>query len=82
MNKEAIANKCVEDKKASTKRPKTRREMEAEEDKRILYNAAILRSMPDDIAGALAKAKAKPLWCSDVRWRMELARRRRKYPVW
>lgn len=62
-------------------KPRTRREIEAEEDRRILYNAAILRSMPDDIAGALAKSKTKPLWCSDTRWRMELARRRMKFPA-
>jgi hypothetical protein len=50
-----------------------------EEDKRILYNAAIIRAMPDNIAEALAKARSKPIWCSDTRWRMELARRRNIY---
>ena len=35
----------------------------------------IVRSMPDNIASALATARAKPAWCSDIRWRMELRRR-------
>jgi len=65
----------------TTKHPKTQRDIEAEEDRKILYNAAILRAMPDDIAGALMKAKTKPIWCSDVRWRMELSRRRRKFNI-
>lgn len=51
----------------------------SDEDKRILYNAAIIRAMPDNIAEALAKARSKPIWCSDTRWRMELARRRNIY---
>ena len=44
---------------------------EAERDRR----AEIVRSMPNNIASALAAARTKPLWCSDVRWRMELRRR-------
>lgn len=51
----------------------------SDEDKRILYNAAIIRAMPDNIAEALEKARSKPIWCSDTRWRMELARRRNFY---
>ena len=50
-----------------------------EEDKRILYNAAIVRAMPDNIAEALEKARSKPIWCSEIRWKMELSRRRRRY---
>ena len=42
-------------------------------------NTEILRSMPDNIAAALAKARHKPNWCSDVRWRMELRRRAYRY---
>lgn len=68
-----------ETKEKPSEKRKTRKELQAEEDRRILYNAAVLRAMPDNIAEALAKSKSKPIWCSDVRWRMELARRRRKY---
>ena len=63
-------------------RSKTKKELQSEEDRRILTNAAILRAMPDDIAGALAKARTKPIWCSDVRWRMELARRKNRYSTY
>ena len=43
----------------------------------------IVRMMPDDIASALAAARHKPIWCSDVRWRMELRRRElRRMGVW
>ena len=35
----------------------------------------IVRMMPDNIAAALASARQKPIWCSDIRWRMELRRR-------
>lgn len=79
-------SKDSENKSGSVKnkapRPKTKKELQAEEDKRILTNAAILRAMPDDIAGALAKARTKPIWCSDVRWRMELARRKNRYSAY
>ena len=62
-------------------RKKTARQLRAEEDRRILKNAAILRTMPDNIAEALANARAKPIWCSDVRWRMELNRRRNRHLI-
>lgn len=42
-------------------------------------NAELLRAMPDNISAALAKARNKPAWCSDVRWRMELRRRAYRY---
>ena len=43
----------------------------------------IVRMMPDNIAAALAAARRKPIWCSDIRWRMELARRARsKRGIW
>ena len=58
---------------------KGRSQREIQEERRILSNAAILRTMPDDIAGALAKARSKPIWCSEIRWKMELSRRRRRY---
>lgn len=48
-------------------------------DKEYLANAAILRMIPDNIAEALAKARTKPIWCSDIRWRMELKRRTLNY---
>lgn len=55
------------------------KEIEKQKEKEILYNAAILRMIPDNIAAALAKARTKPIWCSDIRWRMELSRRKRRY---
>jgi len=45
----------------------------------LLRNAEIVRSMPDNIADVLMKARVKPVWCSDIRWRMELRRRKRYY---
>jgi hypothetical protein len=68
-------------KKDKRQRKKTARQLRAEEDRRILKNAAILRTMPDNIAEALANARAKPIWCSDVRWRMELNRRRNRHII-
>lgn len=64
---------------SSMKKTKTQKQLEKEEERRILANAAILRTMPDNIAAALAKARSKPTWCSDIRWRMELNRRKRYY---
>lgn len=59
--------------------PQSKKEKIKEEEKRILENAEILRTMPDNIGAALAKARSKPAWCSDIRWRMELRRRSRRY---
>lgn len=43
----------------------------------------IVRMMPDNIAAALAAARQKPIWCSDIRWRMELRRRaRNRRGIW
>lgn len=43
----------------------------------------IVRMMPDNIASALAAARQKPVWCSDIRWRMELRRRaRNRRGIW
>lgn len=53
----------------------SRKEMELRKEQDLLRNAEILRMMPDNIADALAKARSKPIWCSDIRWRMELRRR-------
>lgn len=50
-----------------------------EEERRLMRNAEIVRTMPDNIAEVLMKARKQPVWCSDVRWRMELARRQRRY---
>lgn len=52
----------------------------SEEERKLHKNAEILRMMPDNISDALAKARNKPIWCSDIRWRMEL--RRRQYYKW
>ena len=68
-------------KKDKRQRKKTARQLRAEEDRKVLKNAAILRTMPDNIAEALANARAKPIWCSDVRWRMELSRRRNRHII-
>lgn len=53
----------------------------SEEEQMLLKNAALLRMMPDNIGEALAAARTKPPWCSDVRWRMELSRRRNKWVI-
>lgn len=67
--------------KSKKQRRKTKSQLRAEEDRKVLKNAAILRSMPDNIAEALANARAQPIWCSDVRWRMELNRRRNRHII-
>jgi len=48
-------------------------------DKKALHDAVVIRSMPENISKALKKARSKPEWCSDARWRMELNRRRNRY---
>ena len=50
-----------------------------EEEDRLQRNLELIRSMPDNIGAALAKARTQPSWCSDRRWRMELCRRRHRY---
>lgn len=51
----------------------------SKEDQELLRNAAIIRAMPDNIGEALANARTRPIWCSKVRWRMEMARRRSRF---
>lgn len=86
MNEEEYVKELEEldDKAAKTgkrQRKKTAKQLRAEEDRRILKNAAILRTMPDNIAEALANARTKPIWCSDIRWRMELNRRHNRHII-
>lgn len=78
----------MEDKARSTNqkkklgRPKSTPEPVASglpDEETLQRNTEMLRAMPDNIAAALAKARHKPNWCSDVRWRMELRRRAYRY---
>ena len=47
------------------------------DERRLHELEEIARSMPDNIASALANARSKPAWCSETRWRMEMKRRAR-----
>lgn len=49
----------------------------SDEERELREREEIARSMPDNIASALANARSKPAWCSPTRWRMEMKRRER-----